>query len=152
MSNRWTIKEMEGMNPYHFAACILSERRNTLNPYSPLAKKLAEAIGALEKLQADTPAKAADAREFKVETPLGALRVYASTKDDNPENFPGVFVDLLHANAKRGTVESLALTCVEYHSLDKELRTVCWVHPEDDDVDTIIHHDLTTLEEDDDNE
>lgn len=147
MSNRWTMKEMEGMNPYHFAACILSERRNALNPYSPLAKKLAEAIGALEKLQADTPAQAADAREFKVETPLGALRIYAKTKKDDPKNFPGVYIDLMRDG------ESQMLTCVEYESTNAELQTTVWIRPEgQDEPDAIIYHDLTHMEEDDDNE
>ena len=32
---RWTIKELSETTDLKFAACILSERRAPLNPYSP---------------------------------------------------------------------------------------------------------------------
>lgn len=37
---RWTIKELDEESDLKLAACILSERRERLNPYSPLATKL----------------------------------------------------------------------------------------------------------------
>lgn len=47
---RWTKSELEGMSDLKFAFCILNERRNNLNPYSPLAKKLASAARLIEEM------------------------------------------------------------------------------------------------------
>lgn len=47
---RWTKSELEGMSDLKFASCIQNERRNNLNPYSPLAKKLASAARLIEEM------------------------------------------------------------------------------------------------------
>jgi hypothetical protein len=51
MKNRWTIKELNGLDIFTFAMCILSERRATLNQEAPLAKKLKCAHDRLEELR-----------------------------------------------------------------------------------------------------
>lgn len=48
----WTIKELDNISDIDFAIRILRERHNKLtNVYSPLSKKLAEAMNTLEKLR-----------------------------------------------------------------------------------------------------
>lgn len=47
---RWTIKEMAETSDLKFAACILNERRECLNPYTPLAQKLEKAKNLLLRM------------------------------------------------------------------------------------------------------
>lgn len=47
---RWTKSELESMSDLKFASCILNERKRNLNPYSPLAKKLASATRFIEEV------------------------------------------------------------------------------------------------------
>ena len=47
---KWTIKELAEASNLKFAACILSERRAPLNPYSPLAQKLEESKNMLLRM------------------------------------------------------------------------------------------------------
>jgi len=49
--SKWTIKELNEMDDFTFAMCILSERKESLNQEAPLAKKLAGAYRALEGLR-----------------------------------------------------------------------------------------------------
>lgn len=74
-------------------------------------------------------------REFYVYTPLGKLRVWAKHTSDDPDDFPGVFIDLV---CDRGD-EMLA--CVEYDSIEKGLQT-CVYQPNRDDPVSIVKHDL----------
>ena len=53
-----------------------------------------------------------DKREFYIDTPLGKLKVWAKHKIDTPEDYPGVFVDIVTNNDE----ESIMLACVEYDS------------------------------------
>ena len=52
-------------------------------------------------------------RSFEVNTPLGKLKVYAKQEDDVPENFPGVYIDLIPADSNdtilRGEILQLVL-------------------------------------------
>lgn len=68
-------------------------------------------------------------RSFDVQTPAGIIRAYAKADYGNPkakqdkfknepENFPGVFVDLVLS-----TGESVILACTEWESCDKKLQT-----------------------------
>jgi hypothetical protein len=41
------------MDDISFAQCILSERRNKLNPHTPLAEKLKKATRTLDKLKGE---------------------------------------------------------------------------------------------------
>lgn len=50
---RWTMKELKNTDDITFAVCILNERKKTLNPYSPLAKKLEEAAKTLSEIKAE---------------------------------------------------------------------------------------------------
>jgi len=46
--NRWTMKELDEITPLNFATYLVQEKKATLkNYYSPLAKKINEAIEAL---------------------------------------------------------------------------------------------------------
>ena len=40
MNKKWTIRQLNGMDPFTFAICIMSERRAMLNQEAPLTKKL----------------------------------------------------------------------------------------------------------------
>jgi len=51
MMSKWTINELNEMDDFTFAVCILSERKESLNQEAPLAKKLAGAYRALEGLR-----------------------------------------------------------------------------------------------------
>lgn len=44
---KWTIKELNAIDNITFAKTLLSERKDALTYYSPLAKKLSEAIAEL---------------------------------------------------------------------------------------------------------
>lgn len=48
---RWTQEELEKTDNLTFAIAILNERRNRLNPYSPLSVKLAAAAKELEEIK-----------------------------------------------------------------------------------------------------
>ena len=48
---RWTIKDLNNISDIGFAIRILNERRTKLNPFSPLASKLSNAVATLEKLR-----------------------------------------------------------------------------------------------------
>lgn len=51
---RWTIKDLNNISDIDFAICILSERGNALNPYSPLGSKIAKTISSLEQVRDKT--------------------------------------------------------------------------------------------------
>lgn len=52
---KWTIKELNAIDNITFAKTLLSERKDALTYYSPLAKKLSEAIA-----ESTTPSKSID--------------------------------------------------------------------------------------------
>ena len=60
-----------------------------------------------------------ETRSFEVETPLGKLKVYAKQEDDIPDNFPGVFIDLIPADNE----ETVLLACIEYESTKQVIQT-----------------------------
>lgn len=67
----------------------------------------------------------AHAREFFVNTPAGRLRACAKADYgkrfpavDDPEDFPGIFVDLI-----RDGEDDIMLACTEWESYDKQLQT-----------------------------
>ena len=76
-------------------------------------------------------------REFYVYTPLGKLRVWAKHTSDDPDDFPGVYVDLVSKEGEWGEL----LACVEYDSIEKGLQT-CVYQPNQDDPVSIVKHDL----------
>lgn len=57
-------------------------------------------------------------REFYVNTPLGRLKVWAKQDIDNPEDYPGVFVDYIDKDGK-----DIRLCCTEYDSVNKAIYT-----------------------------
>lgn len=79
-------------------------------------------------------------REFMVQTPLGNLRVYAKqeTVPDQPDNFPGVYIDL-------NATDEL-LTCVEYESINQKLQTTAF-QPGCDTPVFLLEHQLTEDED-----
>lgn len=88
-------------------------------------------IGETVVLSTDTEAK----REFFVDTPLGKLHVYAKHETDSPEDFPGVFVDLITPAYPEGD----CLVCTEYESCNKLIQTCVYQPNEDEPVEVIIH-------------
>ena len=79
-------------------------------------------------------------RIFFVDTPLGKLKVWAKHSTDTPEDFPGVFVDLVTPAHPEGDM----LACVEYNSCDDILQT-CVYQPNDDTPEAVIVHDRQVL-------
>lgn len=51
--DRWTMEELESTDDITFAISILNQRRNGLNPYSPLSMKLSRSISTLENIKAE---------------------------------------------------------------------------------------------------
>lgn len=50
-ADRWTMDELKNTDDLTFSISILSQRRNSLNPYSPLSMKLNKAISTLENIK-----------------------------------------------------------------------------------------------------
>ncbi len=73
-------------------------------------------------------------REFTVETPLGRLKVWAKQEQDSPADFPGVYIDLVHAGE-----DNDMLACVEYDSTNDRLQT-CVYQPGIDEPTAVITH------------
>lgn len=73
-------------------------------------------------------------REFYIDTPLGKLKVWSKHKTDHVEDFPGVYVDLVHDGQ-----DDEMLACVEYDSCNKRLQTCVYQPGMDTPVDIIIH-------------
>lgn len=63
-------------------------------------------------------------REFLVTTPMGVLRVYAKHDMDHPEDYPGVYIDLV----KHGIdlADGDPVCTVEYDSSKKRIQTVAF--------------------------
>ena len=51
--DRWTMYDLERTDDLTFAISILNQRKNNLNPYSPLANKLAQSIHTIEEIKAE---------------------------------------------------------------------------------------------------
>lgn len=49
--DRWTQEELQRTDNIEFAICILNERKNRLNPYSPLSMKLTASIKTLSDIR-----------------------------------------------------------------------------------------------------
>ncbi len=82
-------------------------------------------------------------RCFEVETPLGRLKVYAKQENDVPEDYPGVYVDLLGKDSD----EAILLTCVEYNSAKQVLQTCVYGDGLVDTPTDVIEHQNLTFEE-----
>ena len=75
-------------------------------------------------------------REFYIDTPLGKLKVWAKHDTDNPEDFPGVYVDLVQDGR-----DPELLACVEYDSVTECLQT-CVYQPELDEPTALVVHEI----------
>lgn len=51
--DRWTMYDLERTDDLTFAICILNQRKNNLNPYSPLSAKLAQSIHTIEDIKTE---------------------------------------------------------------------------------------------------
>lgn len=49
MKFRFTIKELDELSDTQMLRALVAERKNDLNPYTPLAKRLAELYSKLDK-------------------------------------------------------------------------------------------------------
>ncbi len=83
-------------------------------------------------------------RSFEVNTPLGKLKVYAKQEDDVPENFPGVFIDLIPADSN----DTILLTCVEYESTKQVIQTCVYGDGLTDEPTNVVEHQNLPEEED----
>ena len=90
--------------------------------------------------KASTPAEEKP-REFFVDTPLGKLKVWAKHKTDDPEDFPGVYVDLVYKDGE----EDICLACVEYESSKEGLYTCVYGNVKDDSPTHVIRHNTEDL-------
>lgn len=75
-----------------------------------------------------------DKREFYIDTPLGKLKVYAKSAVDHPEEYPGVYVDLI----RDGHPDEL-LARVEYDSYMGSLVTFVYDALKCGDEPTVMH-------------
>lgn len=80
-------------------------------------------------------------REFTVDTPLGKLRVWAKHDEDYPDDFPGVYIDLV-----RQGEDDAELACVEYNPCYERLQT-CVYQPAEDETAEIFVHEIPGEEE-----
>lgn len=63
-------------------------------------------------------------REFSVETPMGILWVYAKHDTDSPEDYPGIYIDLIRPGTERNMSDPVCT--VEYDSSEKRIQTVAF--------------------------
>lgn len=84
-------------------------------------------------------------RSFEVDTPLGKLKVYAKQEDDVPENFPGVYIDLIRAESN----DAVLLACVEYESAKQVIQTCVYGDGLTDEPTNVVEHQNLTEQEDD---
>lgn len=116
---------------------IINEIYDTLQGFSE-----DEWIDSLLEYAAEIPTPAAEkTREFFVDTPLGKLKVWAKHKTDDPEDFPGVYVDL----AGKDGEEDVCLACVEYESSKEGLYTCVYGNVKDDSPTHVIRHNAEDL-------
>ena len=83
-------------------------------------------------------------REFTVDTPVGRLKISAksdygnpaaiTSQEDNPDDFPGVYVDLVMPNGS-----DLMLACVEWESVDRRLQACVYGNCTSDDPSDIVY-------------
>jgi hypothetical protein len=79
------------------------------------------------------------ARVFYVELPIGRLKIWAKAdwgdiaNDDNPEDFPGVFIDLELPNK-----DTIMLACIEWESCSKEIQACIYSNCMNEDPTYII--------------
>lgn len=73
-------------------------------------------------------------REFIVKTPLGNLKIHAKHSGDCPDDYPGIYVDLM---LEDGTTEMLA--CIEYDSCYNRLQTCAYNPGIDEPVEVVAH-------------
>lgn len=76
-------------------------------------------------------------REFFVETPMGILRVYAKHDSDTPEDYPGVYIDLVIPGTER--VASDLVCTVEYDSGNQRIQTVAYNAEMDAPVEVVVY-------------
>lgn len=80
-----------------------------------------------------------DPRRFFVKTPAGTLRVIAKTDDDDPSDYPGVYIDLVSPVYEN--LDDQLLACVEYDSYGDHLQT-CTYQPGREDPSAITIHEF----------
>lgn len=76
-------------------------------------------------------------REFFVDTPMGQLRVYAKHANDDPEDYPGVYIDLVIPGTER--TDSDPVCTVEYDSGERRIQTVAYDAEMDAPVEVIVY-------------
>lgn len=76
-------------------------------------------------------------REFFVDTPMGQLHVYAKHAKDHPEDYPGVYIDLVRPGVER--IDSDPVCTVEYDSGYKRIQTVLFCAEMDTPTDVCIY-------------
>ena len=85
MSKRWTMEELEKADDLEFAARILSERQEGLNPYSPLSVKLRAAAKTIETIMGERMkymARLVEEREKFMEAITGERSTRNMTADE----------------------------------------------------------------------
>lgn len=74
--DRWTMEELESTDDITFALSILNQRRNGLNPFSPLSMKLQQAAATLERIKEER-----DKYIAKISTPAVVNSKKSKTED-----------------------------------------------------------------------
>ena len=76
-----------------------------------------------------------DPRRFFVETPEGLIRVQAKTDNDDPSDYPGVYIDLINSTFR----DDGLLACVEFDSCAEQIQT-CVYDPNMDEPVFVHRH------------
>lgn len=98
-----------------------------------LATPEAKRVAGIENLSALGQARK-EKHEFFVDTPVGKLKVQAKGPIDEPDDYPGVYVELVDKNG-----DSDLLACVEFDSNRSNLQTCIYQPGVDEPVEVITH-------------
>lgn len=95
-------------------------------------------------------------RVFYVDTPFGKLKVWAKHDTsigefDDPEDYPGVYIDLVRTGVDPKATSHPMVCCVEYDPGNSCIRTTAWnvngVNYVDEQNDPDVDFDNCTIEE-----
>ncbi len=85
-------------------------------------------------------------RKFTVETPVGIIEVYAKTDEDDPDSYPGVYIDIRRTeNQLNGSVIGDLACCVEYDSSAQRMQVVTYQPAEEEPAHIEVYEPTMTM-------
>lgn len=76
-------------------------------------------------------------RMFYIDTPIGRIKVWAKHSVDDPEDYPGVYIDVIPNGNRDDNADENMCSVVEYDSVNKCIQT-CVYQPYSDEPVAII--------------